>query len=785
MNKNLDRDMAESMGRCKNRDRAEDGTEYRAGTAGDIWSMVSPYRGRMQVDVIPATKRYMQSGNQFGKQHSLRVAAYCRVSTEEESQKNSYAVQKEHYKNMIQSREGWELAGIYADEAKSGTSRKGRMEFNRMMEDASAGKMDYIIAKSISRFARNTVDALDCVHQLQRLRPPVGVYFERENIDTLNSNSEMFLTFYCSMAQEESHSISENIRWSIQKNFKSGKPHINLERMLGYDMQEDGSWGINREQAEIVQMIFDWFLRGMSGNAIAKELNRQEKKTVNGKMWRSDSVYTVLRNEKYVGDLEMQKTITESFLTHKSIPNRGEMPKYYLRNHHVPIVSRKTWEMVQILLLKRGERGKQVCRQIETENGIMEIGTGTQEKGKRGAVRSAFDGIRCGICGEKMRRMTYNSTIQNNRLKKEFDEMHGVHRRLKKSTGKYKAKYSYTFSYAVWKCPNSAGKCGTDNTHRCCKAPVLTEISMEQSFTEMLYCIKQDYLTNKDHSEIMQMFRASYASLKKKEGSSGVMEQKLELLEMEMEELEKTCEEIYQKKNAATYAAGIFLGEERSIRSGYGTRGQMVYDRMLEEMVMRLEEKKKEYDALISERSAAQAMKQNFSAFLTAVSELPDENAAGECICIAKWKYAPEAETSEARDMPDASEKSGMQESQETPEVSETQEIPDFLEFPYYIFSDFILRITSYGDCVHYGTSFGMTLTSSGNSRSLSDFVGYRRVNEENKVEMITECCQIAKGKIQTHKKKRTRRRKTLAFRQQDTYNEGMPQVQQREENTP
>ena len=153
-----------------------------------------------EVDIIPATKRHLEYGDQFHRQESLRVAAYCRVSTEEESQQNSYAAQKNYYSTLILSHPGWELAGIYADEGKSGTSRKDRTDFNRMIDHARQGKLDYIITKSISRFARNTIDALDCVHALQRLRPPVGVYFERENIDTLNANSEMFLTFYCSMA---------------------------------------------------------------------------------------------------------------------------------------------------------------------------------------------------------------------------------------------------------------------------------------------------------------------------------------------------------------------------------------------------------------------------------------------------------------------------------------------------------------------------------------------------------------------------------------------------------
>ena len=236
-----------------------------------------------QVNVIPATRRYVQNGDQFRNQTSLRVAAYCRVSTEEESQENSYATQKSHYTSLISSKPGWEMAGIYADEGKSGTTRKGRVHFNELIEDCKAGKIDYIITKSISRFARNTADALECVHELQRLRPPVGIYFERENIDTLNANSEMFLTFYCSMAQEESHSISENIKWAIQKNFRSGKPQINLGRMIGYDKCSDNNWVINEKEAEIVRYIYKRFNEGVSGRAIAKELNAQGRKTVNGK----------------------------------------------------------------------------------------------------------------------------------------------------------------------------------------------------------------------------------------------------------------------------------------------------------------------------------------------------------------------------------------------------------------------------------------------------------------------------------------------------------------------
>lgn len=315
-----------------------------------------------QVNIIPATKRHIHNSNHIGTHSQLRIAAYCRVSTEEKSQENSYAAQKNHYTMLVKSKPGWTLAGIYADEGKSGTSRRKRAQFNQMLADAKAGKIDYIITKSISRFARNTADALDCVHELQHLRPPVGVYFERENIDTLNTSSEIFLTFYCSMAQEESRSISENIKWSIQNNFRSGKPQINLRRMLGYDQCRDGSWVINEAQAETVRCIYTRFLQGASANTIARELNAAHRTTVNGGIWRSDTIFNVLKNEKYAGDLRMQKTYTESFLTHKAVVNKGEYPQYFLRDHHPAIIDRPTWAKAQELLALKQQRGGKSTR---------------------------------------------------------------------------------------------------------------------------------------------------------------------------------------------------------------------------------------------------------------------------------------------------------------------------------------------------------------------------------------------------------------------------------------
>lgn len=308
---------------------------------------------RQKVDVIPASVRSVQNGGQLKSQTNIRVAAYCRVSTGDESQQTSYTTQKAFYKDLITRKPGWIFAGIYADEAKSGTNREHREEFNRMIKDAMDGKLDYIVTKSISRFARNTIDSLTCTRELRQLKPPVGIYFEKENIDTLDAKGELILTILSALAQDESRSISDNIRWSIQKKFQSGVPHINLKRMLGYELGENKQWVIMPEQAEIIRYIFDRFVKGQTANKIARELNQMEKFTVNGKKWSASSILIVLRNEKYVGDIEMQKTITKDFLTHRSSINKGEAPRYYVKNHHVGIIDRVTWDKVQTMLFEK------------------------------------------------------------------------------------------------------------------------------------------------------------------------------------------------------------------------------------------------------------------------------------------------------------------------------------------------------------------------------------------------------------------------------------------------
>jgi len=419
------------------------------------------------VQVIPATKPRNLGEPQV--QRELRVAAYCRVSTGDESQQRSYSNQRAFYSSIIQNRPGWTFAGIYADEARSGTNRLHRKEFNRMMEDAKAGKIDYIMTKSISRFARNTIDTLDCVRQLQQLSPPVGIVFEKENIDTLGAAGELILTILSALAQEESRSLSDNIRWTFQKNFQAGKPQINLQRMLGYDKGEQGAWLINEDQARTVRFLFQQFLQGQSANAIAKAANAQGLLTVNGKGWRADSVLDVLRNEKYVGDLEMQKTITKDFLTHRACVNRGEAPKYYVRDHHKAIIDRFTWEKTQLIL-----QAQKASRPASSQ---------------RGALASPFGNLRCETCGEPLRRTNASAVAR------------GYQDQRSQGLDPSTQSETYSFRYPVWHC------CGT----------ALTECALEQSFMELLYSLKRQLQTQGERAALLRDFRSLDATAQQQE----------------------------------------------------------------------------------------------------------------------------------------------------------------------------------------------------------------------------------------------------------------------------
>lgn len=281
-----------------------------------------------------------------------RVAAYCRVSTDQEAQSTSYELQCQYYTEYIGAKEGWVLAGIYADEGISGTQMKHREQLLKLVEDCKAGKVDMILTKSISRLSRNVVDCLTMIRELKALTPPVEVYFEKERLSSLDDKTDMVLSLMASIAQEESRSISANISWAIRKRMENGTQKIPTACLLGYASDEDGNLVIVEEEAETVKYIYKCFIKGDHPNTIAARLNKKGSTTVMGNDWTGYSVRNILRNEKYCGDVLMQKTFTVDYLTHKTKKNEGERDQFYIADHHDAIVSREVWDKAQKILDK-------------------------------------------------------------------------------------------------------------------------------------------------------------------------------------------------------------------------------------------------------------------------------------------------------------------------------------------------------------------------------------------------------------------------------------------------
>jgi site-specific DNA recombinase len=343
------------------------------------------------VTVIPARKRI---GNNAKAEElpKLRVAAYCRVSTDSEEQATSYEAQIEHYTNYIKSNPEWELAGIFADEGITGTNTKKREEFNRMIEECMQGKIDMIITKSISRFARNTLDCLKYIRQLKEKNIPV--YFEKENINTLDSKGEILLTIMASLAQQESQSLSQNVKLGIQYRYQQGKIHINHNRFLGYTKDKDGNLVIVPEEAEIVKRIYREYLEGSSMLQIARGLEADGILTGAGNhRWHTSTINKILRNEKYIGDALLQKTYTVDFLSKKRVANNGIVPQYYVENSHEPIIPREIYMQVQEELVRRrcvhiSKNGKK--RNYSNNHPLSQI-------------------VFCGNCHEIFRRVHWNN----------------------------------------------------------------------------------------------------------------------------------------------------------------------------------------------------------------------------------------------------------------------------------------------------------------------------------------------------------------------------------------
>ncbi len=303
------------------------------------------------VTFIPARPQLRNNVKQ-AKKPKLRVAAYCRVSTDSDEQTTSYEAQIEHYTKFIEANPEWTLAGIYADDGISGTNTKKREEFNKMIDECKAGNIDMIITKSISRFARNTLDCLKYIRQLKDKNIPV--LFEKENINSMDSKGEVLLTSMASLAQQESQSLSQNVKMGIQYRYQQGKVVINAKRLLGYTKYADGNLIIEPKEAEVVKRIFREYLEGFSSNKIAKGL--MDDGILNGAgnaKWHTSNITSILRNEKYMGDALLQKTITTDYLTKTRVKNKGAAPQYYVEDNHEAIIPKDLFMLVQQELINR------------------------------------------------------------------------------------------------------------------------------------------------------------------------------------------------------------------------------------------------------------------------------------------------------------------------------------------------------------------------------------------------------------------------------------------------
>lgn len=326
------------------------------------------------------------------KYKQLRVAAYCRVSTDSDEQLTSYKTQKKVYTEMIAQKPEWCLAGIYADEGISGTRADKRDEFQKMIKACLGGKIDYIITKSVSRFARNTVECLEYVRMLKSRG--IGVLFEEQNIDTLKSDSELYLVIYAGFAQSESESMSKNITWSFRKNFEEGKVTFIYGKILGYRKGDNGEPEIDEEEAVIVEKIFDFYLSGMTLRGVAEAINAEFPVIPKKERLSSSSILSILSNEKYCGDAILQKTITVDCISKTRRKNTGEAPMYYVQNNHPAIISREKFNKVQEELIRRKNKTPQSAKTAITSTG----------KYSKYALTEV---LVCGECGSRFRRCTW------------------------------------------------------------------------------------------------------------------------------------------------------------------------------------------------------------------------------------------------------------------------------------------------------------------------------------------------------------------------------------------
>ena len=333
----------------------------------------------------------------------LRVAAYCRVSTDDEEQLTSYEAQKNYYTDKIMTNKEWTMAGIFADEGITGTSARKRPEFLRMIRQCKQGKIDVVLTKSISRFARNTVDCLNYVRALKELG--IAVIFEKENMNTLEIDSEILITMLGAFAQSESESISANVRWGIRQAMKEGKATIQYKYLYGYRKGDDSKPEIIPDQAEVVRKIYDLFLSGTPVRGIQEYLNANSVPNINGEpKWARSAIDSILTNEKYCGDVLLQKTYIDDCINKKVKKNTGQLPMYLVQNHHEGIISRETFDATQAELARRSA-GKSPSKKNAP--------TGRSRYSSKYALS---DRLYCGECGTRYQRCTWRNRDGSKRI---------------------------------------------------------------------------------------------------------------------------------------------------------------------------------------------------------------------------------------------------------------------------------------------------------------------------------------------------------------------------------
>ena len=341
------------------------------------------------VTIIPAKPK----AEQEAMKRKLQVAAYCRVSTEEEEQQSSYEAQCSYYTDKIMTNPEWTMAGIFADEGITGTSTKKRDDFNRMIRKCKKGKIDLILTKSISRFARNTLDTIKYTRMLRAMG--IGIYFEKENINTLDMDSEMLITMLGAFAQAESESISRNVAWGKRKAIQDGKVYVNFNRLYGYYLKEDGTPGINPEQADAVKLMFTRYMAGDSSRIIARKLDEAGVLTLSGKsIWDAATIKAILKNEKYCGDVLAQKTFKECVIGGKVQKNTGQLPQVLIQNNHPAIISRELFYEVQ----------EEMKRRTAAKSPSTKASTGRACYSSKYALSER---LVCGECGTLYRRCTW------------------------------------------------------------------------------------------------------------------------------------------------------------------------------------------------------------------------------------------------------------------------------------------------------------------------------------------------------------------------------------------